>query len=524
MNIHPADGPDSNAALLYARSSTLPAPLEPWLDLTALLGFERIAVQVPDAPHVDALAAAWALHCFFLARGKRPLLFHVGSAESLTPPVREMLAQLDIPLRHQPAPFIWDGLCVTVGEAAPVACREHALIDTRRPRGPLPPLHDVRPYLGSRCTLVWMLLRQADFTVDAALGTALYYGLYRESNAFKEMRFPLDLDMRDTLPVDRRLFDALERANLSLGDLAATAQALGSLDYHAEERCVLVNVLPCDESVLDFIGTLSMRVSAVDCAVIFSETAHGLRFCVRSAVREVQALDLGRWLAAPEEDVAGGGRTSAGGVIPGAPHDRENMGAAAFFLHRVRAYLSAYDVVDCATAKPLSAQGARAFQKLPVTQAYVRSVDCAPVGTVLHIRMLEGDIFVPVAEDVLLLIGVQGEVYPIREDVFTRKYTAGQETAREEHAYPPVVLAPGGERIFLHERARVCTSREERVLAMPLQRGLKLFTFWDSESYMLGQPGDWLVQTKNAPQDQYIITQELFPRLYRAVHSVGVQK
>ena len=64
--------------------------------------------------------------------------------------------------------------------------------------------------------------------------------------------------------------------------------------YRAENRFVLANVLPCDVSVLDFIANLSMRVSAVDFSVVFSETAQGLRLCVRSAVREVQVLDLAR--------------------------------------------------------------------------------------------------------------------------------------------------------------------------------------------------------------------------------------
>lgn len=521
MNMHSKDAADSSAAPSCATSAALPAPLAPWLDLKALLRFERIAVQVPDTPHVDALAAAWGLFRFFQSaggKGKRLLLFHLGGEEDLSPPVRELLAQLDIPLRHQAAPFAWDGLCVTVGKATPVQCREHVLIDTCQPCGAPPPLHDVRPYLGSRSTLVWMLLRQAGFAVDKPLGTALYYGLYRETDAFRGVRFPLDLDMRDALPVEKRLFEALDRAKLSIGDLAVTAQALGSLDYHAEERFVLVNVLPCDVRMLDFIGDLAMRVSSVDCAVVFSETSRGLRFCVRSAVREVQALDLGRWLAAPEEDVAGG-RDRAGGVIAGCPHDNEDGGlrAAEFFLRRLRAYLTAYDVADCATAKSLSALGARSFQKLPVTQAYVRSTDCAPVGATLHIRMLEGDLFVPVAADLLLVIGLKGEVYPMRESVFARKYMASHERAGEEYAYPPVVLTAEGERIALHSLALACASREERVLALPLQRGLKLFTLWDRESYMLGQPGDWLVQTKNALHDQYIVTKDLFPHLYRAV-------
>jgi phosphoglycolate phosphatase len=55
------------------------------------------------------------------------------------------------------------------------------------------------------------------------------------------------------------------------------------------------------------------------------------------------------------------------------------------------------------------------------------------------------------------------------------------------------------------------------VLARKLTRGVKLFTAWDADNDLQGEPGDWLVQIKSDPGDQYIVKGDIFPQLYRAV-------
>lgn len=491
--------------------------LTPFYDLRSLLSFKSVAVQCPDSPSADTVAAAWGLYLFFKTAGKNVKLFHMGHVTELAPNVREMLVQLDIPLEHSPQLLHWRGLLMTVGGAASqcssVSADAHFLFDTRLPVAPLPNLYEVRPYLSSCATLVWLMLEQAGFAVNEKLGTALVYALHIETNGFKEIRFPSDKDMRDMVPINARLFAALERANLSLHDLALTAQALNALNYHAEERCVLVNVLPCDASILGFIGDLSMRVSGVDTAVVFAESADGLRFCVRSAVREIKALDLAQWLAGQSASTVGGDKEQAGGWIYDTVEDPVSL-----CLERMRAYRAAYDIIDCATANPINARGGRAYQKLPVSLGFVPTDALAPPGTRLHIRMLEGDIVVPVAVDTLLMIGLEGEVYPIQSDVFDKKYAVTESPLQRCFRYPPAVLAMDKKkRTSLLPHARQCVSREDRVLACELKHRLKLFTLWDNENYLRGEPGDWLVQTKHNPQDQYIVKKSVFEMLYSSV-------
>jgi len=135
-----------------------------YLQLSSLLRFERIAVQCPDIPSADSLAAAWGLLRFFQAAGKTVRLFHVGTRESLSPNIREMLIQLELPLEHDPAASAWSGLLFGVsggtGALSLVQATETILAGNHMPDGPLPPRHDIRPYLSCCSTLVWRMLEQ----------------------------------------------------------------------------------------------------------------------------------------------------------------------------------------------------------------------------------------------------------------------------------------------------------------------------------------------------------------------------
>ena len=50
------------------------------------------------------------------------------------------------------------------------------------------------------------MLREEGFEIeDKKLGTALYYGLYTDTNQFAEIFNPLDMDMREGLPCEKVL-------------------------------------------------------------------------------------------------------------------------------------------------------------------------------------------------------------------------------------------------------------------------------------------------------------------------------
>ena len=65
----------------------------------------------------------------------------------------------------------------------------------------------------------------------------------------------------------------------------------------------------------------------------------------------------------------------------------------------------------------------------------------------------------------------------------------------------------------LLEYAHVCVGLDNStVLATRLEDHVKIFTLRDAESYLQGEPGDWLVARSH--DDIYIVTADVFEKLY----------
>lgn len=494
--------------------------------LHELLFCERVAIQCHDNPDADSLASGFGLYRYFEAMGKGDLKFFYGGPAAIAKPsLKAMVADLGIPVEHRPDLTEWDGLLITVdcqygaGNVSRVSAPEVAVVDHHIQEGTLPALCELRPWLGSCSTLVWNLLTDEVFPVDVPLATALYYGLFMDTNGFSEVRHPLDRDMWDTLSVDHAILRKLRRSNLSLDDLSLASAALANFRYDAAGRFMVIAAPPCDANLLGFVSDFAMQVDGVDLAVAFSRGDGGLKFSVRTSVREHRASELAAWLA---DDMGSGGghREKAGGTIAGKRY-AERFGAwdpAAYFVGRVEAYLGYYGVVDCSgtamRGAELDTAAMRTYRKLPVHLGFVSCHKLFNSRTALRIRMLEGDMDIVVDGDTILMIGVKGEVYPMEFDKFIETYALTGERFAPDLSYPPTVLnRDTGIRVALLEFADACVGGGgTRVSAMRLERGVKVFTRWDAENYFRGDPGDRIVA--RAPDDCYIVTADVFGQLY----------
>lgn len=75
---------------------------------------------------------------------------------------------------------------------------------------------EIRSYLGSCSTLVWRMLLDEGFKVNdyKDVATALYYGLFTDTNSFIEIHHPLDKDLRDNIYYDASLIRILKTVTL----------------------------------------------------------------------------------------------------------------------------------------------------------------------------------------------------------------------------------------------------------------------------------------------------------------------
>lgn len=489
-------------------------------DIGKLRSFRKIAIRCPAMPDADTVAAGFALHEFFSASGTAPFLYYPGDGEITEPGLLEMLSYLNIPLCREPDRREWDGLLIQVGGAPeyerPTATAKTVIIGVHKSSAPLPCEHDIRPHLTACSTLVWDLLRNAEFSFDKALAAGLIYGLHAVSNGFSEIRFPLDRDMVDTLPFDNALFQRLKRSVFRIEDLYHAAEALHGLERHHADGVLLVNVLPCESGILRFLSDLALRVHGIDLSLAFYESSSGTRFALSSGTREIKASDLVRRLVAEGDGHGGGDHEKGGGVVRGRSSAQTNGSLLSFFRDAVNRYRNNYDILDCLAEKPPVTGTLRAYQKLPVVQGFVRCSRIFPKRSRLLVRMLEGDIALKVSPQTYLLIGLAGEVYPVEREIFEKNYVTSDTLPVLDVPYTPAVICDG-ERVELIEHIEGCIAREGRVLARQLSRGIKVFTRWDTESYLLGEPGDWLVRRKENSRDVYIVKEPVFPRIYTAV-------
>ena len=508
--------------------------------LRKLLEYDRVAIQCHDNPDADAIASGYGLYRYFAAQGKPVTLVYSGKSKISKPNLIKMLSLLEIPLEYHAPGKTWPGLLICVdcqhgaGNVSPMQADAVAVIDHHIEECRPPQLHDIRPYLGSCATLVWSLLKGAGFEVDQPLATALQYGLFSDTGGFAEVRHPLDRDLRDLGGVNQRIIKVLKNSNLSLDDLALASSALNSLSYNAEARFALVGARCCDPNILGFVSDLVMQVDNVDVGVVYSPVDGGIKYSVRTKTREAKASHLAAWLAAGGLGSGGGHAEKAGGYI--SLHNFEascpGLTPGEYFERRLLAYYSAYRLVDCAELKRnlgksgspgnldgIDTRAAGLYCKKPVNLAFVPVRDILPHRTQMHLRMLEGDISIESNDDTILMIGLQGEVYPIEQRRFDAFYDILPGRAELDFGYSPVVLdKDSGRRIPLAEAARKCVSREQsRVRAKLLRSPIKLFTLWDADSYIGGEQGDWLVWPENDPSDMYVVKADLFPRLYQAV-------
>ena len=123
-----------------------------------------------------------------------------------------------------------------------------------------------------------------DFSAHCELSTALYYGLYMDTNKMDEIYHPMDKTMRDQLEsnIDQNTIILLKNSNLSFQDLKIAVQALTAYDYSTEYHFAIAEAQRCDPNILGVISDTLMEVDKVDICIAYCMLNDGAKFSVRS--------------------------------------------------------------------------------------------------------------------------------------------------------------------------------------------------------------------------------------------------
>lgn len=500
--------------------------------------YNPITIQCHDNPDADALASGYGLYCYFHSRGKQVRLVYSGKYRIHKSNIRLMVEKLNIPVEYVPPiegeRIHVEGLLLTVdcqygaGNVTGLTADAIAIIDHHQQEVPDMELCEINPHLGSCSTLVWKLLTDEGYIVqdNDGLGTALYYGLYTDTGQFSEIFYPLDMDMREAVPHEESLISLFRNSNLSLQELEIAGIAMIRYSYNDDYRFAVIKSQPCDPNILGLISDFLLQVDIIDTCVVFNETGDGFKYSVRSCIREVNASELAAFLS--EGIGSGGGHyDKAGGFISVKFYEDRypTLHAEAYFNNRMVEYFDSFELIY-ADSYEVNLEDMELYEKKKMTVGYVEADNLLPVGTPITIRTLEGDVDLVVTDDLYIIIGIKGEVYPNHREKFLHSYRVLDEKYSVEDCtisteYIPVLKnRANGQDMPLIDYAKKCIpSGRVQIYARPLDKGVKVFTAWDESKYMLGKPGDWLAVRSDDMRDIYVVERDIFERSYLLVES-----
>lgn len=495
------------------------------MKLCELLKFDDIVIQCHDYPDADTVASGFALYKYLVANGKTPRLIYSGSEEISKPNMKIMLSLLHIPLEYVSklsSPELLITVDCTYGEknVTKFKAKNVAAIDHHVSPVPEFSLYEIRSNYGSCSSVIASMLLEEEFDInsDKELATALYYGLYMDTNALAEISHPADKDLRDIARYDIPAFTLMKNSILTPEEMDIAGDALNNCRYDNEHGFACVEARPCDPNILGFISDLLMQVDTVDVCVVYCKKRGGYKLSARSCKKEINASDFVKYLT---ENIGNGGGHSvkSGGYINDGLFSKAfGMSLDDYFKERIIKYLTSFEVINSAEYTP-DLSSMQLYSKKKVTIGYVLTTDVAPAGTQLCIRMLEGDCAINADDNTYIMVGIEGEVYPISKEKFEKSYQKTDLMPCLDTEYEPKVVNSQSFSVTrLTPYIRGCISNEEsRIFAKPLAAPAKLFTAWDSEHYMYGAVGDYFAVREDNNKDMYIINRNLFDRLYKKV-------
>ena len=507
------------------------------MKLSDLLEYNSITIQCHDNPDADAIASGYGLYCFFSSHNRKVNLIYSGRNEIQKSNLCLMIKQLNIPIKYvnevEIHNFDAGDLLITVdcqygaGNVTKLYAKNIAIIDHHQVEITGIVLSHIIPGIGSCSTIVWKMLCDEGYEVtdDNGLGTALYYGLVSDTNHFTEMSSPIDRDAQDLIPHSDSTLTMFTNSNISLKELEIAGIAMLRYQYNDMYHFAVIKAQPCDPNILGLISDFLLQVDKIHTCIVFNETQVGYKLSVRSCIREVNAGELAAFIT---EDIGSGGGhyCKAGGFISAKKLKEkygENIYEENFFNTKMIEYFNSYELIYT-NSYEADTSLMKLYQKENVPIGFVNATDILDIGTPITIRTLEGDIDMNIEPDLIIIIGVNGEVYPNHIDKFRSSYKVISDTYNYHDCvindeYEPVVInRTDGSKLNLVSYAKTCISiGKTQIYARPLTKDVKVFTNWDKDKYMVGRIGDYLAIRADDLHDVYVIEKQIFSRTYSAV-------
>ena len=512
------------------------------MTLEDLLHYKDIVIQCHDDPDADAIASGYALLKYLESKGKFSRLVYSGGRKVTKNNLLLMIEKLNIPLEYVRKTDDETELLITVDcragqrnvSALPhqtLVVIDHHELDMGEV---LPELCEVRTDCSACVTVIWAMLKKAGFPIeDRLLSTALYYGLYMDTQKFKGTE-KLDREMLDALRFDWDIVLLLQSADLALYDLRTAGSAFMNLRYHPEYHFALAPVNTSEPYMLGIVSDMMMDVHELSVCVAYCllERERCIKVSVRCCKRRDRADEVVHWLVRDMGDDGGGDRTKAAGRLPLAllekncPDGNLLYTAGELIFQRLTDYFRTplrrlaprAEKYEAARAEEFCKEKAALYHKKRVPAGYARAVDLFPEGTEILLRTPEGDIVKKATPDLYIMIDARCEVSYITEEELRRNYELTEEEFPMDGEWlwqPKAYHAGKKEATLLATYEKKCINKDTpRIWAAQLNCRLEVLVWGD---WHLGEIGDWLVCQEDDQQNAYIIPKPAFEQSYERV-------
>ena len=507
------------------------------MKLSSLLKYNSIVIQCHDNPDADAICSGYVLYRYFHSHGKKVRFIYSGNFEISKSNLVYLIKKLRIPIeyvhsiKNRPELLLMTDCQYGEGNVKKFNAKEIAVIDHHQVSGNLPKLNEVRSNIGSCCTVIWYLLKvdNEESIIDKKIATALYYGLYSDTNAFSELAHPLDRDMIDSLDYDKTLILRLKKMNLTLKEARIAGVAMLGVEYHKDNNYAILRSEPCDPNILGLIGDFIVGVDTIDVCLVYTVLSFGVKFSIRSCVPETRADELASFISS--KIGSGGGHTEkAGGLLKnelirkyypdyvGIDDETSGCSISNIIKQRMNDYFENSKIIYAKYAD-LDTSKMTKYVRTPLVVGYVKPHALIPSGNMAIIRTLKGDNNIEIKDNTVLIIGKSGDVSVITEAKFDSSYTrTGKKFSLKADYTPTIKNADTGRILPLMPEAKGCISTGEiNVYAQKLTSFTKVFPYWDSDTYMTGQKGDYIAVSADDPHDIFIIEKAFFKKTYKIV-------
>jgi len=506
------------------------------MKISSLCKFDKLIIQCHDNPDADAIASGFVLYNYFAACRKKVRLLYSGNRKITKTNLNMMIEALDIPIEYadnRREIFSEDenGLLITIdcqygaGNVSVIHAPHVAIIDHHQVEIDRCDDLDIRPSYGSCSTVVWSMLMDEGILpglIDSRISTALYYGLFCDTNQFSEMNNAVDRDMYDyllSLPsskVDFNLITMMKNSNISLEEMDIAGIALLRRIINTEHHYAIVHANACDPNVLGLISDFLLQVDGINTCLVYNEVDGGLKLSVRSCTKEVKASELAAFLTT---DIGSGGGQleKAGGYISMRRYNIKypTLHSEAYFSRRMNKYFDETKVIY-ADRYYLDVSGMKLCTKKPILLGYIEPETFVESGTPYVIRTLENDIEGVVSADSYIMIGIEGEVYTVSKERFEKDYEKTDEAYSYSGIYKPTLREEKSLKVHsLLPHIKGCRVKaDEGVYVKKLNSRTKVFTLRDSSRYQLGIEGDYICVSKNCMNDIFIVDKKIFDEKY----------